>query len=264
MEGLRWIYLVNQFLVNQMSAYLGGVMKEHTLDLFQKIEMHHPSDMIIQQIQDRISQGVLKPGTKLPSERELSQQFHVGRGYVRQALKKLEFYGIVQTLPKQGTVIASLGVKALEGLIANILHLDKKDYHSLLETRTILEMHSAELAARHAGAEEKAALQQRHQDFRHRIEEGNRGLEEDHLFHLCIAESSRNSVLTSLIGLITPDIIMMNRDAGDMLSSRRDTFAEHQEILDGIVSGDQRKARSAMRFHMEQSIERRFADQKKS
>ncbi len=246
-------------LINQNYGKGGSVLEESTLNLFQKIEVQHPSDVIIQQIQELISKGELKPGTKLPSERELSQQLHIGRGYVRQALKKLEFFGIVQTSPKQGTVIASIGVKALEGLISNLLYLKKSDVNSLFETRAILEINSAELAAQRATDEELKVLRDKHEEFMNKIKEGYRGLEEDHVFHLRIAECSQNSVLGSLIGLITPDIIQMNIEAGDDITfSRDETMQEHQAILDSIVRRDAKEAKNAMAAHMERAKSRRF------
>ncbi|CAB1081466.1 hypothetical protein D1AOALGA4SA_9118 [Olavius algarvensis Delta 1 endosymbiont] len=61
----------------------------------------------------------------------------------------LEFYGILKTLPQSATYVAGLGVKALEGLIANVLALDQNDINSLLETREILEINAASRADEH-------------------------------------------------------------------------------------------------------------------
>jgi GntR family transcriptional repressor for pyruvate dehydrogenase complex len=62
------------------------------LDLFKEIEVEKPADLIIKQIRQLISSGRLKPGMRLPSERVLAERFGVGRGHIREALKKLEFY----------------------------------------------------------------------------------------------------------------------------------------------------------------------------
>ncbi len=69
---------------------------------------------------------------RLPSERKLSERFGIGRGPIREALKRLEFYGILRTLPQRGTVVASLGVKSLEGLIANLLNIEEQDVRGLI------------------------------------------------------------------------------------------------------------------------------------
>src|SRR5260221_13926816 len=111
------------------------------------IELEKPADLIMRQIRNLLSSGALKAGDRLPPERELAVQFGVGRGHVREALRRLEFYGILQTFPQSGTIVASLGAGALERLISNLLDLDRDDIKALTETRGILEMHSAQLAA---------------------------------------------------------------------------------------------------------------------
>lgn len=122
-------------------------MMENSLELFKEIQIRKPTDLIIEQIRNLIASGVLKPGMKLPPERALAEKFKVGRGYIREAIKKLEFYGILKTIPKRGTIVSSLGVKALEGLISNILGMEEKNVENLLETRAILEIHTAQMAA---------------------------------------------------------------------------------------------------------------------
>ena len=79
------------------------------LNNFKEIQVVSPSDKIIEQIRELISSGQIKPGDKLPPERKLSEKFGVGRSYVRNAIRKLEFYGIVKTLPQSGTVVSGLG-----------------------------------------------------------------------------------------------------------------------------------------------------------
>ncbi|RME34565.1 MAG: FadR family transcriptional regulator, partial [Deltaproteobacteria bacterium] len=68
------------------------------LDNFREIEIESPVDKIIRQIRDLISGGHLKPGDRLPPERQLAEKLGVGRTHVREAIRKLEFYGILKTL----------------------------------------------------------------------------------------------------------------------------------------------------------------------
>ena len=126
-----------------MSSHLNNGIQ----NFFQEISLAKPADKIIDQIRSLIRTGQLKPGDKLPPERKLVEQFGVGRGHVRDALKKLEFYGILKTLPQNGTVVAGMGVKALEGLISNVLDIEAPDFYSLVETRMMLELKAVELAA---------------------------------------------------------------------------------------------------------------------
>lgn len=228
------------------------------LDLFQEIEVEKPADLIIKQIRQLISSGRLKPGMRLPSERVLAERFGVGRGHIREALKKLEFYGILKTQPQKGTIVASLGVKALEGLISNILATDTTDFESLMEIRALLEVYAARLAAQRSDQSEIDEILSAFEEFRKKVELGHSALEEDHLFHLKIAEESKNPVLRSLIGLITPDIITMSRERQKTGEERlQTTLKEHEKILEGIRSRDPEQAAAAMSEHMEMAHNRR-------
>lgn len=226
------------------------------LPYLREIDYKKPSDIIIEQIQRLISAGILKPGDSLPSERILAERFGVGRGYVREALQKLEFYGILRTLPQRGTIVANLGIKALEGLIANILSLDKKDLDSIMEARSILEIHAARLAAERATEEQRQALRQAHEEFQAQVGKGNPALEEDLMFHIKVAEASGNSVLRSLISLITPDIINLSHDMDSCKDGRfQEAFAEHDAVFMAIVDRDPEAAARAMELHLNRSLD---------
>jgi len=229
-----------------MNAHSARVI-EH----FREIDLKSPTDIIIHQIKGLLSSGVLKPGDRLPAERALVERFGVGRGYIREALKKLEFYGVLKTRPQSGTVVASLGVKALEGLISNVLNLEKDDLVSLMETRALLEIQAARLAADRASAGEVQELNRTHNEFQKQVGAGSSGLEEDLMFHLKVAECSHNSVLRSLIGLITPDIITLSRSYdtcrdGRFLVAKK----EHEAVLRAIRSREPERAAAAMEEHM--------------
>ena len=215
------------------------------------IQVQKPADLIMRQIRNLISGGALKPGDRLPSERELTEKFGVGRGHVREALRRLEFYGVLETFPQSGTVVASMGTHALEGLISNLLDLDRHDIVALNETREFLELHVAKLAAERATkpaiAEIRAALER----FRIEVEAGRTGVEEDLLFHLAVAKAARNPILLSLISLITPDIIRLNKEPGVCASGRPDAaLGEHEKVLEAIEAHDANGAAIAMMEHM--------------
>jgi len=82
-----------------------------------------PTDKVISKVKELIISGVLKPGDKLPAERKMAVDFGFGRTHVREALHKLEFYGIIKTLPQSGSVINGLDINTLDGLISDVLYL---------------------------------------------------------------------------------------------------------------------------------------------
>src|SRR3974390_916613 len=109
------------------------------------LQIDRPADLIMRQIRNLIAGGALKAGDRLPPERELASQFGVGRGHVREALRKLEVYGVLRPFPQSGSSVASLGAGSLERLISNLLDLDRDDIEALTETRGFLELHAARL-----------------------------------------------------------------------------------------------------------------------
>ena len=93
---------------------------------------------IISKLKDLIEFKNLEPGDKLPSERMLSEKFDVSRSSIREAIQKLEFFGILMSKPQSGTFIADIGRVAMAGMIDDILRLDDPDFKSLVETRILL------------------------------------------------------------------------------------------------------------------------------
>ncbi len=227
---------------------------EAFMDSLEQIEIKKPTELIIQQIKRQISSGILKPGDKLPPEREISKRLSVGRGYVREAIKKLEFYGILKTIPHKGTIVSSLGVKALEGLISNVLELEKENFRSLVETRLILETNTARLAALRATDDEIEKIKKAHDDYRELALKGTPSIEIDFLFHLRIAEFCKNPVLHSLITLIAPDIISysskVTRDQDGYRKLSEFVIDEHQAIMNAIRDRQPEDASDAMGRHL--------------
>ncbi|MDW3652038.1 MAG: FadR/GntR family transcriptional regulator [Bacteroidia bacterium] len=222
---------------------------------FQEISLAKPSDNIIDQIRNLIRTGQLNPGDKLPPERKLVEQFGVGRGHVRDALKKLEFYGILKTLPQNGTVVSGLGVKALEGLITNVLQIEDPDFHSLVETRTMLEVKAVSLAAERRTDEDLVQISNALSEFRKKVEMEEAGVEEDLMFHLRIAEASKNSVLRSLSMIIFPDMVKYSQRLNICGDGRfYQSLQEHEEILEYIQEKNPEKAAKTMRFHLEDML----------
>jgi GntR family transcriptional regulator, transcriptional repressor for pyruvate dehydrogenase complex len=229
----------------------GGVIEK-----LKEVNLRTPSEVIIHQLRHLISDGILTPGDQLPSERELAERFRVGRGYVREALRRLEFYGILKTYPNKGTIVANLGAKALDGLISNILALDRGDLQSLLETRALLEIHSVWLAGQRATDDEIAALGELHERFRLQVDTGRVGLEEDIAFHFKIAECSRNSVLRSLLSLLSPEIIEVAQRYQTCRDGRANrTVEQHAAVLQHLRRRDPDQAASAMASHMQQFLD---------
>lgn len=226
------------------------------IDIFREIEFEKPVDKIIDQIRNLIISGQLKPGDKLPSERQLSERIGLGRTYVRDAIKRLEFYGILKTLPQSGTVVAGIGISALEGLISNILKIEKSDFASLVETRVILEVEAAKLAAQHRTDTNIADIEVALEKYSEISQTELSAVGEDFMFHLKIVEASHNQVVKSLLMIIVPEIMENYRSMKVCTTNTvKRALGQHRQILDAIIDGDVDRAGDAMREHLKNILE---------
>lgn len=226
------------------------------LNNFSQIKVESPVDKIIRQIRDSISSGHLKPGDRLPSERKLCERLGVGRTHLRDALRKLEFYGIVKTLPQNGTIVAGLGLPALEGLITDMLDLQGNDFKSLVESRVALETSIAQLAARNRTEEDIREIRSALDAHRKKILKKEDAVDQDFLFHLKIADASKNSVLKSLMLIITPDIMHYFKTHDVCGEGRADIAVEqHEELLKHIIDQNPEKAGESLQSHLREISE---------
>jgi GntR family transcriptional repressor for pyruvate dehydrogenase complex len=212
-----------------------------------------PSDIIIREIKGLLNSGELKPGDRLPAERKLAEQFGVGRAYVRDAIKKLEFYGVLKTLPQSGSVIAGLEIPALEGLITDVLKLDNYDFYSLVETRLILETNAARLCALRRTDADLLKIEAALQNYLDKDKADFGGMEvadADMSFHRCIAEGSKNMVIKSLMMIITPDILKSFNEYKVCQAVETVAANEHLKLLEYIRAKDSEAAEATMRLHL--------------
>lgn len=205
---------------------------------------------IISKIKKLINFKNLEPGDKLPSERMLSEKFEVSRGNVREAIQKLEFYGLLKSIPQSGTFVANIGVIAMNGMIEDILSLEDPDFKSLVETRILLELKTVKLAALRRTEDDLKKMTAALEAYKNKVLKREDAVQEDLLFHLAIAKASKNSTINTFMLMITPEIITNFEkyhvcDTG--LSQRG--INEHQAIFDAIKNQNAQLAKVKMKDH---------------
>jgi len=221
------------------------------LDKLSKITEDNGVDNVISQIRSLITSGELKPGDTLPSERKLSEKLGVGRIIIRDAIKKLEFYGLVKTYPQSGTKIKGKGLMALEGLILDLLDFEEADFVSIVEIRNLLEIKSAGLAASKRTGKDIINIQKALLAYEDKVKEGVTAEKEDFNLHLQIAKVSDNSVLNLLMNIVTPDILnSFTTSYVNKAERTQDIIKEHREIVEQIIAQDPKEAKNAMRKHL--------------
>lgn len=205
---------------------------------------------IIGKIRDLINYKNLEPGDKLPSERMLSEKFEVSRSNVREAIQRLEFYGLLKSIPQSGTFVANIGVIAMNGMIDDILRLKSPDFKSLVETRILLELKTVRLASLRRSEEDLKHIKDMLDAYEGKVSSGEDAVQEDLLFHLAIAKASGNSTMNTFMLTIIPQIIM-NFEKYHVCDKRLSVLGinEHMEIYEAIKAQDPVLAKQKMKDH---------------
>ena len=223
------------------------------LEVLTKNENQNVQNLIIIGIRDLINYKNLEPGDKLPSERMLSEKFQVSRSNIREAIQKLEFYGLLKSRPQSGTFVANIGVIAMNGMIEDILRLDEPDFKSLVETRILLELKTVRLAALRRTEEDLEKMQEALEAYKVKVINGQDAVQEDLLFHLAIAKASGNSTMNTFMLIITPEIItnFEKYHVCDADLSQRG-ITDHQAIYDAIKAKNPQLAKQKMKEHFKE------------
>jgi len=221
------------------------------IDNITAIQLESPVDKIIGQLKQLITSGQLKPNDRLPAERILSEKFGVGRSYIREAILKLEFYGLLKTNPQSGTYVAGLSINVIDSIISDIIKFNKDDFNALLEARYHLELDAVKLAAERRTPEDLEEIREALERYESKINASPTAVEEDMLFHIKIAKASKNSVIESMILILIPDLIkniVENKICGE--NRGKTAISEHREILKAIEQQDIKMAEKAMAGHL--------------
>jgi GntR family transcriptional repressor for pyruvate dehydrogenase complex len=212
-----------------------------------------PMDMVISKIKDLINSGVLKPGDRLPAERKMALDFGFGRTHVREALHKLEFYGIIKTLPQSGSVINGLDIKTLDGLISDVLKLQPYDFFSLVETRIVLEVNSIRLCAERWNEKDMEVMEKAHYQYlKYFNTQAKVGY--DFAFHRAIAEASHNPVLNAMLLIVIPDIMTIY-EKERVCATNTVAGVQHERLLDAIKCRNGNLAAELMKQHLQGVVE---------
>src|SRR5665647_602734 len=208
-----------------------------------------PTDKVISKIKELIISGVLKPGDKLPAERKMALEFGFGRTQIREALHKLEFYGIIKTLPQSGSVINGLDITTLDGLISDVLNLQSYDFYSLVETRVLLEVKAIQLCAERRTKEDIKMLENAHKNYIKHFNTPDR-VSYDFAFHRTIAEVSHNPAFKAMLMIVIPDIMQIYQK-DRICGPNEANLEEHAKMLEYIINGDSELAGKIMAQHLQ-------------
>ncbi len=217
---------------------------------------------LVQALGDRIRDGGLPQGSKLPAEGAIMQTFGVSRTVVREAISRLQAAGMVETRHGVGTFVLGQGDASSFRIDTSQLAA-LKDVISVLELRIGVETESAALAASRRTPANLEALRAALDAFAAAVAQTRDPIGPDYQFHLEIARASQNSHYADLMVTLGGAMIPRARlEASapvtpERLEYLRRVNIEHESILSAIERQDAEGARAAMRTHLTHSKERR-------
>lgn len=207
-----------------------------------------------------LSEGVFRPGDRLPSESELTREYSVSRTVVREAIAILRADGLVEA--RKGAGVFAVEVKPGKELPFNDLAVGRiSSVIELLELRTVFEVESAGLAASRRSAVQVEAIVDAHRRVGDCLAAGLPTRDADFEFHLAIAQATQNRRFPEFLQLIRSGIIPRGELQGAAPGSRPKDYnlhlqEEHAKIVDAIIEGDADAARQYMAAHLRGSLER--------
>lgn len=230
-----------------MTAPLGELLKRET-----KL-----ADRVAQHMTERLLDGTLPHGERLPPERVLAEQYGVSRTVIREAVRVLASKGLVETRGGSGTYVRGPNAEAVAESMALLFRLHQGstpvDYEMVHEVRRVLEVEIAPLAARRATAEDieslKAALE-RQRASRHDREAH---AAYDLAFHAALATATHNPLFPVLLNSVS-DVMREVRSVGFLVPGSFDNgLMHHERLIAAVKLQDAAAARRAMQEHLRDS-----------
>lgn len=205
---------------------------------------------ILDQIQDFIVRQQLKPGDKLPPERQLINEFGVSRTVVREAIRALEERGLVEVKHGSGVYVAEPSMDSVTDSLALHLRVSGSSLMPLLEVREILEVEIAGLAAERATDEDLEQMEKTLRRGTELLDSPGEYVEEDLRFHELLTKATHNEVLPILLNPLAELLWKSRRVTIEPPGSTELASKGHRKIFEAVKNKDKKRAREAMREHL--------------
>ncbi len=218
--------------------------------MFRSVKRQRVSDEIVGQVRALISEGVLKPGDRLPPERELIREFGVSRPSLREALKSLVAQGFLEVKQGDRTFVKSITSEKLQDPLSLLLKADSKKIFDLIEVRKAMEAWGAFHAAQRGSEEDVKQLEEIIEEMKEALDEGKSCEKQDADFHLAMAQATHNTIQTHIMStiydLLRESVARVFRDQG----KAKKLFNQHYRIFSAIKNRSPDKARERVLEHL--------------
>jgi len=217
---------------------------------FGTIERSALPDQIAERILQMIKDRQLKPGDKLPPERDLSAMMNVGRPALREALRALAMMNVIEIRQGTGAYVTQLDTAQLVQHLDFVFSLNDAAIIDLFDARKIVEAGIAELAAQHITDEDIALLEACLQKSVDSAHDPELFLFADLELHVLIATIASNPILMRFIESIHQLGLASRRRTGRLSGVIEQSMSDHHHIVEALKARDPRAAREAMLAHL--------------
>lgn len=228
-------------------------------EMFSPVSLGRVSQVIVDQIRLLIHQGRLRPGDRLPSERELCARFGVSRVTVREALRVLEASGLVEIRvgARGGAFVTTpSNTRVGEGL-ADLIMLSPVTASEVTEARMVFELGIVPIVVQRATKEDIAALKEICARQRAALKNGSYSMSLSAEFHVRVASSTHNAAIETLVRSFHGPLLMSLNEAKTAAPAMgRRGNAEHQHFVEAIEIGDVDAATKIMDEHLRRTAQR--------
>ncbi len=227
---------------------------------FSPIKKTRAYETVIEQLRYSVEQGWYKPGDKLPSERELSEQLSISRNVVREALSILQTSRIIEVRPGIGAFLVDSDIDVILEQIMEVITDEDSEVQliDLLELRQGIEAIAIYAATEKADENDLQEINNALSALEKEVSNGNLGAEEDLNFHMTIGKVSKNKMVIDILNLISEQILEALEETRNKLIEEKKVeqfIGDHRRIYEAIVSGDAIEARNLMWSKLQRTID---------
>jgi DNA-binding FadR family transcriptional regulator len=214
---------------------------------------------VVDGLKRRILAGDLPPGAKLPSEKDLIDEYGVSRTVVREAVSRLQAEGLVETFQGRGSFVLAVPEPSSFRLESSAIRTHR-DVLAMLDFRIGVESEAAALGARNIRPRTAKGVREALAEFAGAGPDT--AVEADFAFHRAVAVASGNRFYVDLLDSLGPMMILLPRTRLEDEYTLTDAahvervVREHDNIAAAVLAGDAETARAAMRVHLGNSRRR--------
>jgi GntR family transcriptional regulator, transcriptional repressor for pyruvate dehydrogenase complex len=236
---------------------------------FQRIQPEKLSHSVVRQIELLLLRGVLRPGERLPAERELAERLGVSRPSLRDALAELQARGLLESRAGAGVFVAELLDSAFSDSLVRLFAEHDEALFDYISFRRDMEGMSAERAARHGSDTDLQVIDTlfTRMEAAHQKRDPTEEAQLDAEFHLSIVEASHNIIMLhmmrAMFDLLHKGVFYNRQIIFRQRATRSDLLAQHKAINSAIQARDPKAAKAAAIAHLD-FVERIMNDHKRS